>query len=176
MTLIIMDPFVASQAETGARDARPIPSRPSVVLMSNGKPFAREMLEAIGSALQDRDAIAGYEILEKTAMVVVDDTTRDDILARADVVVSGVGDCGGCTACSTTDALIFRREGALSFVVATESFRYIVDGTENEFGVEGLQKLYVEHPIWTRDAAWFSQTGSMLADRMVELWASEPPC
>jgi hypothetical protein len=95
----------------------------------------------------------------------------DTVLEPSDVVVTGVGDsgdCGGCSACSTTDALLYVERAVPPFTVATRPFEYLVDATDRQYGLAGLHRLYVDHPIWTRDASWFEACGRRLADEWAQ--------
>jgi hypothetical protein len=100
-------------------------------------------------------------------MLPLDDAERDQVVSRADVVVAGVGDCGGCTACTVTDALRCLERGTPAFAVVTDRFVEVADSTEQAYGLAGLRRLTVDHPIWTRDHAWFDATGAAVADAIV---------
>jgi len=143
---------------------RPRVEAPVLALIDNGKLKAGDVLEALGAALVSRGLAADYFIYKKAAMVPITDAERDDILARADVVVAGLGDCGGCTACSVTDAVRCLEQGVPAFMVATEKFKPFVEGTARQYGADRLHKLYVEHPVWSQKPEWFARTGETLAD------------
>lgn len=168
MSLTLVLPFPSHDIAPPRRDERVqsqrvIPDRPVLGLIDNGKIKAGVLLTAIGDALKQRGAIGDYFLYRKGAMVPLTDEERASIVSRADIVISGLGDCGGCTACSTTDALRCINAGVPSFMLASERFAFLVDATDREYGIAGLRRLLVEHPVWTRDEAWFAATADTLA-------------
>jgi len=180
MSLDLVVPFPLDEPDDAAvrrsPDRRPIPALPTVAFVDNTKAKAAILLDAIGTALVAREAISDYFVYRKHLdMVPLDDAERDDLAARAHVVVTGVGDCGGCTACSVTDALRCIEAGVPAFVVVTKRFAGVAEATDAEYGVAGLEHLTVDHPIWTRDPDWFRATGAALATSVASALALEYP-
>jgi hypothetical protein len=172
MSLTLVLPFpshddVGPKKEERAQAQRALPDAPVLGLIDNGKIKAGVLLTAVGDVLKQRGAIGDYFLYRKGAMVPLTDDERAGIVARADIVISGLGDCGGCTACSTTDALRCLTTGVPSFMLASERFAFLVDATDREYGIAGLRRLFVEHPVWTRDEAWFAATAETLASTIV---------
>jgi len=164
LDLVVPFPLGHSVGERRRPERRRLPERPTVAFVDNTKAKAATLLDAIGAALVAHQAIAGYFVYRKSlSMIPLDDAERDDLVGRADVVVSGVGDCGGCTACSVTDALRCLEAGVPAFVVVTDRFADLAESTDLTYGIDGLEHLTVDHPIWTRDADWFRRTGTALA-------------
>ena len=124
MTVTFLDPFPKTSPASSRRSValRDVSERPVLALIDNGKPKAARLLIAVGEALIERGVIESYFVHHKRAMVPIDDDERAAIVRRAGVVIAGVGDCGGCTACSTTDALRLREVGVRAHVVVTEQF------------------------------------------------------
>ena len=183
MTLTLVVPFNRHPAGSpeqlfpaagGQAPRRELPPKPVLGLVDNGKIKADKLLTSLAEALLARGAIADYFLHRKAAMVPITDEERDRIAARADVVVAGLGDCGGCTACSVTDALHCLAIGLPAFMLASEKFAFLVDATDREYGIEGLERLYVEHPVWSREEVWFAQAGERLADRWLEVLGRAP--
>ncbi len=175
MTLELVVPFEIERqvAERHRPELRALPALPTVALVDNTKARAGELLAAIGAALAEQGVIGDYFVYRKSLnMIPLDDDERDNVVTRADVVISGVGDCGGCTACSVTDALRCLEEGRPAFVVVTERFTELAASTDEAYGLDGLHHLTVEHPIWTRDPEWFASTGKALATEIAEALAS----
>lgn len=173
MSVVLVVPFDRAPPPSLAPDFTALPRGSVLALIDNGKVNADRLLSAIGDALVERGAVASYFLYRKQRMVPLTDAERDDILARAQVVIAGLGDCGGCTACSVTDALRCAGRGVPSFILATERFEGIVDATEREYGRGALRRLYVGHPVWNRDDEWFESTAEALAARCAETFGSE---
>ena len=174
VTMVVPFPRRGAAAPRRTVALRPLPERPVLALVDNGKPKAGVLLEALGRALRERGAIAHFTVYRKQAMVPVSDAERAALLAGADAVVSGVGDCGGCTACSVTDALRFRELGVPSAVLVTTAFTGLAAATESSYGLAGVQRLTVEHPVWNRDPEWFAERGAELAEAWLRRDGPDP--
>jgi hypothetical protein len=172
VTMIVPFPRRGPSAHQRQLAVRPLPAKPVLALVDNGKAKADVLLEALGSALLARGAIARYTVHRKAGMVPVDDAERAALLDGVDAVVAGVGDCGGCTACSVTDALRCLELGVPAAALITDAFSHLADATEAAYGLAGLHRLTVEHPVWTRDDSWFPARGAELADTWAAAHAS----
>ncbi len=182
MTLTLVLPFDRPDYALPTTCTAPPPSpwsasaarRPVLGLLDNGKIKAGALLTAIGEALLRRNVVSEYFLHAKSAMVPIDEAQRDAICARAEIVIAGLGDCGGCTACSVTDAVRCLERGLPSFILATGPFSFLVDATAREYRADGLQRLLVEHPVWSRDVDWISAAGEALADQVQAVIGSGP--
>lgn len=166
MTIDVVVPFPRPGVQPTPRrvaSVPPLPAAPRLALIDNGKPKAATLLQALGEELVRRGTVSGFEIFHKRSMTPISDDERDRLVDAVDIVVSGVGDCGGCTACSVTDALRCLERGVPSFILATHKFEFLVDATDEAYGLDGLGRLYVDHPVWSRSEAWFSDAAEALA-------------
>ena len=70
-----------------------LPEHPVIGLVDNGKPHAKELLEALAAELRARVGAGDVILLRKdnVAYSITDDEARD-MAARAHVVLTGVGD------------------------------------------------------------------------------------
>lgn len=72
---------------------RPLPERPVVGLVANGKPLAAELLELLAAELRARHGNLEVEILRKpSAAYAITAEQASDMAARAHIVITGVGD------------------------------------------------------------------------------------
>ena len=70
-----------------------MPARPVLALVENNKARAGDLLEALGRNLVRRGFAASYFMIRKPSpSVSITKEQRADLLARAHVIVSGVGD------------------------------------------------------------------------------------
>lgn len=70
-----------------------VPPKAVLGLVDNNKPRARDLLEALGRVLVRRGVAASYFTVTKaSASEPVNAEQRAELLARAHVIVSGVGD------------------------------------------------------------------------------------
>lgn len=165
---------VEPAVERRASSTLELPENAVLALINNGKNKADVLLQAIARNLQARGLIAEFFMHSKKPSDSITDAERDAIVARADMVISGVGDCGGCTACSTSDAIRCMVRGVPAFMLATTKFAFLVEAADREYGVEGLNRLFVEHPVWSRSDAWLDAAASQLADEIVSLAVAAP--
>src|SRR5688500_14215378 len=72
----------------------PLPERPVIGLISNGKPLAKEMLDALATEMSRRlDRDVDVERLAKPSAAYVISAEEADVMAvRSHVVISGLGD------------------------------------------------------------------------------------
>ena len=166
-------PFNVESAPGSRRqvEIRPLPSDPHVVLINNGKLQADDVLRSLGQALVDRGTAGSYAIFNKTTTVPLSQAERAAVTEGADLVISGVGDCGGCSSMVTIDALSFVELGLPTFVVATHPFSYLVDTTDRQIGLAGLGRLFLDHPIWAHDPQWYEANGTRLAAELANALA-----
>ena len=72
---------------------RTLPSAPVLGLIDNGKPRAEDLLLAIGRQLQARGLVSSHFVWRKgSAAKPITTEERANMLARAHVIVSGIGD------------------------------------------------------------------------------------
>lgn len=89
----------APRARTATRKAevrhawKPIPERPVLGLIDNSKARAGDLLEALARVLERQGFAASHFTIRKASPSdTIDKQQRAELLARAHVIVSGVGD------------------------------------------------------------------------------------
>lgn len=91
--LPVPDAPAGAASDVPAHVWQPLPSRPVVGLVDNSKTGAAALLDAVGRSLVRRGAAASYFVWQKaTASYSLTNNERATMLARAHVIVSGVGD------------------------------------------------------------------------------------
>lgn len=137
-------PPVDLAPRAGARGGR-------LVLVDNGKPRARDLLGHLGDVLAEHLGLDDVELVSKSsAASPIEDAQADAIAARADLVVTGLGDCGACSACSLQDALLLERRGVPATVLITDVFISHVARFATNLGAPGYHHLVVPHPAATK--------------------------
>jgi hypothetical protein len=79
------------------------------------------------------------------------DAELEAMLARADVAISGLANCGSCTSWSVRDAIIARSRGLPTTVVATAHFESLAHLLAAEGGRPGLRVTVLPYPYSTLD-------------------------
>ena len=85
------------------------------------------------------------------------DAEFESILARSDVAISGLANCGSCTSWSVRDALTARSKGLPTTVVATAHFEPLAHMLAAEGGQAGLRVTVLPYPYSTLDEATVRQ-------------------
>jgi hypothetical protein len=123
-----------------------------LVLIDNGKPKAGELLGFLAAELLGPLGLSGVEVVRKDAAGrPLEASEVETIAQRGDLVITGLGDCGSCSACSLYDAIAFERAGVPATVVITDAFVGHVARFAVQFGLPGYHHLVVPHPVSSRD-------------------------
>ena len=152
-TITILRPDVDEEREAPATMAarRPIAGA-RLLLVDNGKPRARALLELLAAELCARTGIASVRTVTKAAAGhPMDDERVAKLAPDADLVIAGLGDCGSCSACSMRDAIAFERAGVPATVLITDAFVGHVARFAENLGLPGYHTLVVAHPVSSKD-------------------------
>lgn len=90
---------------------------------------------------------------EKDEALVAADAEFESMLARADLAISGLANCGSCTSWSVRDAVIAADRGLPTTVVATAHFEPLAHMLAAEAGRAGLRVTVLPYPYSTLDEA-----------------------
>jgi hypothetical protein len=110
----------------------------TIGIMHNCKPNGRELMSAIADLLCEEFAIKE---------VVTPVRSEGIMAAKCDIVLSGLGDCGSCSACSLHVAIDFERRGVPAVAICTTPFLKSSQAMATRQGFEGYRFVMVEHPV-----------------------------
>ena len=120
----------------------------TVGLLENTKQNAALFLEELGRLLVERHGAAGVMPRTKTAFALpVPSELLEEMAARCDVVITGVGDCGSCSASAIADGVAFERHGTPAAVICSDAFGPSADAMARLQGVPGYRYLTTPHPV-----------------------------
>ena len=141
-----------------------------LAVINNGKPRAAELLGAIGSHLVQRHGLASCTVIDKpgASQTITEDQVRE-IAASADAVLTGLGDCGGCSACSLQDALLMERAGLPATVIVSEPFQGRVQAYAAKLGIPGYGVVVIPHPVSSRPAEFLAGVAAHATDATARL-------
>jgi hypothetical protein len=152
-----------------------LPDGARLLLIDNGKAKAKDLLGFLAAELRERLPIGSVEVVSKPgAGVPLEDDHARELAARADLVVTGLGDCGACSACSLHDAILFEREGVPATVLITEVFVANVARFSAQLGMPGYHSLVVPHPAATKSEAQLRAFAAAAADAACAQLARAP--
>jgi hypothetical protein len=174
----IMDPTGQSQRQRGS--AFRLAPRPATLagarlgLLENGKQNARLFLEELGAALRERYGAEPVELRRKPIFSQpVPPELAAELGARCDLVITGVGDCGSCSAAAVGDGIVFERHGTPAAVICTEAFTATADAMAEVQGAPGYRYLVTPHPVAGLTSAQVRERAQALAAEVAALLTAE---
>lgn len=164
MTQMILDPTgrghrseaqggngAGPQSEAGTLLAERPPSLAGVRigLLDNTKHNALLFLKAVGELLVSEYGAASVGIVETKKNFSV--PVGEEIISRyrdaSDVVITGVGDCGSCSAAAVADGINFERAGLPTAVVLTDAFDVTGRTMAGVQGAPDYEWVRTQHPM-----------------------------
>jgi hypothetical protein len=142
-----------------------------LTLIDNGKPNGRAILGHLADALADELPLARVDLHTKpTSAAPISEATAKELAARSTLVISGVGDCGGCSSCSLHDAIQLEQLGVPSVVIITEPFVPMVSAFAASLGMPGYPAMVVlPHPVSSLPDAELRRIASAAAPDVARL-------
>ncbi|MGO1956175.1 UGSC family (seleno)protein [Microbacterium sp.] len=146
----ILDPtgLAKQKTEGGLAQRRPL-SGARVGLLDNTKHNAMLFLLEVGRLLVEEAGAGQVTIVEtkKSFSVPVDDEIVGRYRGVADVVVTGIGDCGSCSAAAVADGINFEKAGMPAAVVLTDAFTTTGRTMAGVHGNPDYEWITTEHPV-----------------------------
>jgi hypothetical protein len=148
----ILDPTGGAPAVAAA--FTPAPRRGELTgarvgLLENTKQNAALLLDEVGRLLVADHGAAGVTLMRtKSAFALpAPDELVAEYLRECDVVVTGVGDCGSCSASAVADGVAFERAGLPAAVICSDAFAATADAMAALRGAPGYRYLTTPHPV-----------------------------
>lgn len=150
----ILDPTGQSKKKEagGLAHRRPLAGA-RVGLLDNTKHNALLFLTEVGRLLVEEEGAGEVTIVEtkKSFSVPVGDEIVGRYRDAADVVVTGVGDCGSCSAAAVADGINFERAGIPAAVVLTDAFTTTGRTMAGVQGDPDYEWITTQHPMAALD-------------------------
>lgn len=119
-----------------------------VGLLENTKHNADLFLEELGRLLLDEhEAAELFRRTKKAFALPVSEDELADIAANCDVVITGVGDCGSCSASAVADGVALERHGIPAAVICSDAYQVTADAMADHAGVPGYRYVTTPHPV-----------------------------
>jgi hypothetical protein len=127
---------------------RPDLSGIRVGLMDNTKHNAALLLAEIGKLLA---AEHGVTVTVEATKANFAAPAPEDLVQRyrdgCDVVITGVGDCGSCSASAVADGIGFEQAGLPAAVICSDAFVVTADAMAELRGAPGYRYIRTAHPV-----------------------------
>jgi len=119
-----------------------------VGLLNNGKRNAELLLDQIAEVLVRDYGVADVVRAQKTvfSMPIPEDMARE-LAATTDVVITGVGDCGSCSASAVADGIILEGAGVPAAVICSDAYRVTANAMATLKGVPDYRYATTAHPV-----------------------------
>jgi hypothetical protein len=170
----ILDP-TGSVKSKAATAAAPRARRPSslngarVGLLINTKQNARPFLEEVGRLLTEKYDVTLTERTKVNFAVPEPDEVIKELVADSDVVITGVGDCGSCSAAAAADGVVLETAGVPVAAIITESFIPTADAMAALRGAPGYKYATTAHPVAVLTEDKVKERAAQVIDDVVAL-------
>jgi hypothetical protein len=148
-----------------------------IAVLDNGKPNAALVMTQAARHLAERTGAILELVIKKgpggrsaNAAIPCAPDVFAQLVAEADIVITGAADCGSCSAYSVADAVSLERAGVPTVIVTTTLFERVVDTVARSDGMTSIRKLVLEHPLGGTDRTVLEKRAGDAADRLIELF------
>jgi hypothetical protein len=149
----IVDPTVGPPASS-ERDQPTLATRPDSLsglrlgLLANTKRNAEQFVQQVGEQLAERYGVQTVLARKKPNIVeTAPEQMMADLADQCDIVVTGVGDCGSCSASAVADGLLLEQAGIPAVVICSDAFTVSADAMAELRGASGYRYVTTPHPV-----------------------------
>lgn len=119
-----------------------------VGLLINTKRNAEPFLTELGGLLTGEHGAASVMARTKLAFALpVPEAMLKELVNECDVVITGVGDCGSCSASAVTDGVMLEGRGVPTAVICSDAFGASADAIASLRGAPGYRYVTTRHPV-----------------------------
>jgi hypothetical protein len=147
----------------------------TVGLLLNTKQNAAPFLDEVGRLLVDRHGAKGTIARTKVNFAApAPEELVKEMAASCDVIVTGIGDCGSCSASAVADGIVFEAAGLPAAAICSDAFKVTADAMADLRGARGYRYATTPHPVAVLTPEQVKQRAAqVLADVVALLTASE---
>lgn len=145
-----------------------------VGLLINTKRNAELFLAEMGKLLQEEHGAAS--VMARTKLAFAQPVPEDmlkELVTECDVVVTGVGDCGSCSASAVTDGIMLEGKGIPAAVICSDAFGASADAIASLRGAPGYHYLTTRHPVAVLTPDEVRDRARQLVSEVVSLLAAD---
>jgi hypothetical protein len=119
-----------------------------VGLLVNTKQNAAPFLAEVGRLLVERHGAASVVARTKAAFALpAPEEMIKELISECDVVVTGIGDCGSCSASAVTDGVVLEIRGMPTAAICSDAFQASADAIASLHGAPGYRYVTTGHPV-----------------------------
>jgi hypothetical protein len=171
MASAILDPTGRTNLKRQTFAPRPASLAGATVgLLENTKQNAALFLQELGRLLQERHGVSGLVLRTKKVFALqVSEELLKELTEQCDVLITGVGDCGSCSASAVADGIAFESVGIPAAVICSEAFVMSADAMAKVQGVQGYQYATTGHPVASLTAGQVRERAEQVLPEVVAL-------
>ena len=137
-------------------------------LLENTKHNAALLLDDLAEHLQRDHGVASVLRRTKTAFALpLPGDQLAEFVRECDVVLTGVGDCGSCSASAVADGIALERAGVPAAVICSDAFTATASGMAEVQGAPGYAYLTTAHPVAVLTADQVAERARQLLPQVV---------
>jgi len=142
----------------------------TVGLLVNTKQNAAPFLDEVGRLLTEEHGASGTMARTKVnfAAPAPDDLVKE-MTTDCDVIVTGIGDCGSCSASAVADGIAFEAAGLPAAAICSDAFRVTADAMAELRGAPGYRYATTPHPVAVLTPDQVKQRAARVLDDVMNL-------
>ena len=170
----ILDPTGATAAATQEKAPRARRRRDlrgaTVGLLLNTKQNAAPFLDEIGRLLvQQHGARATMARTKVNFAAPAPEDLVKEMTTACDVIITGIGDCGSCSASAVADGIAFEAAGLPAAAICSDAFRVTADAMAELRGAPGYRYATTPHPVAVLTPGQVKQRAAQVLDEVMNL-------
>jgi hypothetical protein len=142
----------------------------TVGLLVNTKQNAAPFLDEVGRLLMEQHGAKAAMARTKVnfAAPAPEDLIKE-MAASCDVIVTGIGDCGSCSASAVADGIVFEAAGLPAAAICSDAFRVTADAMADLRGAPGYRYATTPHPVAVLTPDQVKERAARVLDDIVTL-------
>jgi len=142
----------------------------TVGLLVNTKQNAAPFLDEVGRLLIAEHGATGTMARTKVnfAAPAPDDLVKE-MTTSCDVIITGIGDCGSCSASAVADGIAFEAAGLPAAAICSDAFRVTADAMAELRGAPGYRYATTPHPVAVLTPDQVKQRAAQVLDDVMSL-------
>ena len=170
----ILDPTGTTTTATGPKPPRATRRRDlrgaTVGLLVNTKQNAAPFLDEVGRLLvAEHGANATMARTKVNFAAPAPGELIKEMTTGCDVIITGIGDCGSCSASAVADGIAFEAAGLPAAAICSDAFRVTADAMAELRGVPGYRYATTPHPVAVLTPDQVKQRAAQVLDDVMNL-------
>jgi hypothetical protein len=142
----------------------------TVGLLVNTKQNAAPFLDEIGRLLVDEHGATGTMARTKVNFAApAPEELIKEMTTGCDVIITGIGDCGSCSASAVADGIAFEAAGLPAAAICSDAFRVTADAMAELRGAPGYRYATTPHPVAVLTPDQVKQRAAQVLDDVMNL-------